>query len=117
MLSEDVSGCDVMITGSTLDQHVWLSRQEDNEEATRCEHYGGGSSNHVALDVAGEKVTNKEPQNVPQEEGQRASIFAATGISDLEQKTFTRSKIKWLTALLHSRSNESSSADAVERDG
>ncbi|GKA17638.1 hypothetical protein Tco_0697475 [Tanacetum coccineum] len=86
---------------------VWLSRQEDNEEATWCEHYGGGSSNHVALDVAGEEV----------EEGQRASIFAATGISDLEQKTFTRSKIKWLTALLHSRSNESSSADVVERDG
>ncbi|GJZ51537.1 RNA-directed DNA polymerase, eukaryota [Tanacetum coccineum] len=54
-LSKDVSGCDVMITGSTLDQHVWLSKQEDNEEATRCEHYGGGSSNHVALGVAGEE--------------------------------------------------------------
>ncbi|GKD22880.1 hypothetical protein Tco_1224583 [Tanacetum coccineum] len=56
MLSEDVSGCDVMITGSTLDQHVRLSRQEENEETTRCEHYGGGSSNRVALDVAGEEV-------------------------------------------------------------
>ncbi|GKB85038.1 hypothetical protein Tco_0957310 [Tanacetum coccineum] len=42
---------------------------------------------------------------------------AATEISDLEQKTFTRSKIERLTALFHSRSNESSSADVVERDG
>ncbi|GKA84602.1 leucine-rich repeat-containing protein [Tanacetum coccineum] len=36
--------------------------------------------------------TNEEPQNVPQEEGQRRnspSISAATGITDLEQKTFT----------------------------
>ncbi|GKE44107.1 hypothetical protein Tco_1471391, partial [Tanacetum coccineum] len=30
--------------------------QEDNEEATRCEHYGSGSSNHVALDAAKEEV-------------------------------------------------------------
>nr|GEV82916.1 hypothetical protein [Tanacetum cinerariifolium] len=68
--------------------------------------------------------TNEEPQNVPREEGQRgnsASISAATGISDLEQmlqqKTFTRSEIERLTALLHSRTNESSSAGVVERDG
>ncbi|GKB42276.1 hypothetical protein Tco_0887218, partial [Tanacetum coccineum] len=31
-------------------------RQEGNGETTRCEHYGGGSSNRVALDVAGEEV-------------------------------------------------------------
>ncbi|GJW50385.1 hypothetical protein Tco_0091736 [Tanacetum coccineum] len=51
--------------------------------------------------------TNEEHQNVPREEGQRGnsiSIFATTGISDLEQKTFTRS-------------NESSSEDVVEQDG
>ncbi|PWA60020.1 hypothetical protein CTI12_AA386630 [Artemisia annua] len=67
---------------------------------------------------------NEEPQNVPREEGQHgnsASISVATGISDLEQmlqqKTFTRSEIERLTALLHSRTNESSSADVVERDG
>ncbi|GJU08976.1 hypothetical protein Tco_1125406 [Tanacetum coccineum] len=33
-------------------------RQEENKEATRCEHYGGGSSNQVALDVAGEEVVS-----------------------------------------------------------
>lgn len=66
---------------------------------------------------------NEEPKNLPREEGQHgnsASISAATGISDLEQmlqqKTFTRSEIERLTALLHSRT-ESSSADVVERDG
>ncbi|GJU28904.1 hypothetical protein Tco_1172493 [Tanacetum coccineum] len=57
-LGKDVSGCDVMITGSTLDQHVWLSRQEENKEATWCERYGGGSSNRVALNVAGEEVVS-----------------------------------------------------------
>ncbi|GKG44108.1 hypothetical protein Tco_0483201, partial [Tanacetum coccineum] len=31
-------------------------REEGNGETTRCEHYGGGSSNSVALDVAGEEV-------------------------------------------------------------
>ncbi|GJT14356.1 hypothetical protein Tco_0861398 [Tanacetum coccineum] len=74
--------------------------------------------------IKSEVETNEEPQNVPREEGQRgnsASISAATGISDLEQmlqqKTFTRSEIERLTALLHSRTNESSSADVVERDG
>nr|GEY95204.1 hypothetical protein [Tanacetum cinerariifolium] len=68
--------------------------------------------------------TNEEPQNVPREEGQRgnsASISAATGISNLEQmlqqKTFTRSEIERLTPLLHSRTNESSFAGVVERDG
>ncbi|GJT08373.1 hypothetical protein Tco_0842835 [Tanacetum coccineum] len=64
--------------------------------------------------------TNEEHQNVPREEGQRGnsvSISATTGISDLEQKTFTRSEIKRLTALLHLRSNELSSEDVVERDG
>ncbi|GJT45267.1 hypothetical protein Tco_0953982 [Tanacetum coccineum] len=30
--------------------------QEENGEATRCEHYGSVSSNRVALDVAGEEV-------------------------------------------------------------
>ncbi|GKB97055.1 hypothetical protein Tco_0983192 [Tanacetum coccineum] len=30
--------------------------QEENEETTRCEHYGGGSSNQVALDMAEEEV-------------------------------------------------------------
>ncbi|GJW36597.1 hypothetical protein Tco_0059517 [Tanacetum coccineum] len=82
-LSEDVMGCDVVITGSILD-HLFIGltkgvekmsggkskqwalssvrvagirrRQEENGEATRCEHYGGGSSNRVALDVAGEEV-------------------------------------------------------------
>ncbi|GKD43595.1 hypothetical protein Tco_1268240 [Tanacetum coccineum] len=48
-LDEEVRGCDVMITGSILDDI-----QDENGEATRCEHYGGGSSNQVALDVAGE---------------------------------------------------------------
>ncbi|GJY25830.1 hypothetical protein Tco_0400556 [Tanacetum coccineum] len=33
-------------------------RQEENEEATRCEHYGGGSSNRVALDVVREEVVS-----------------------------------------------------------
>ncbi|GJX47182.1 hypothetical protein Tco_0272372 [Tanacetum coccineum] len=64
--------------------------------------------------------TNEEHQNVPREEGQRGnsvSISATTRISDLEQKTFTRSEIKRLTALLHLRSNELSSEDVVERDG
>nr|GEW28735.1 hypothetical protein [Tanacetum cinerariifolium] len=37
---------------------VWFSRQEENEEATRCEHYGGRSSNRVALDVAGEETVS-----------------------------------------------------------
>ncbi|GJV62719.1 hypothetical protein Tco_1473547 [Tanacetum coccineum] len=32
------------------------SAQEGNGETTRCEHYGGASSNRVALDVAGEEV-------------------------------------------------------------
>ncbi|GKB81635.1 hypothetical protein Tco_0948530 [Tanacetum coccineum] len=31
-------------------------REEGNGETTRCEHYGGGSSNPVALDVAVEEV-------------------------------------------------------------
>ncbi|GKE37917.1 hypothetical protein Tco_1461322, partial [Tanacetum coccineum] len=30
--------------------------QEENGETTRCEHYGDGSSNPVALDMAGEEV-------------------------------------------------------------
>ncbi|GJR41434.1 hypothetical protein Tco_1217118 [Tanacetum coccineum] len=55
-----------------------------------------------------------------QEEGQRGNS-AATRISDLEQmlqqKTFTRSEIERLKALLLSRSNESSSTDVVERNG
>ncbi|GJS65208.1 hypothetical protein Tco_0679772 [Tanacetum coccineum] len=84
-LYEEVRGCDVMITGSILDdmfvrltesaektsgmksKQVALSlvrvagirerkRQKENGEATRCEHYGGGSSNRVALDVAGSVV-------------------------------------------------------------
>ncbi|GJW34609.1 hypothetical protein Tco_0054641, partial [Tanacetum coccineum] len=76
-LGEDARGCDVVITGSILD-HLFVgltkraektsgrkSKQwalssvhvaEENGEATRCEHYVGGSSNHVALDVAGEEV-------------------------------------------------------------
>ncbi|GJQ92299.1 hypothetical protein Tco_0003438 [Tanacetum coccineum] len=33
-------------------------RQEENGEATRCEHCGGGSSNRVALDVVGEEVVS-----------------------------------------------------------
>ncbi|GJW77220.1 hypothetical protein Tco_0138902 [Tanacetum coccineum] len=72
-LSKDVSGCYVMMTCSTLDRlvcvinrrrgnnkrkeiKVLLSRQEENGETTRREHYGGRSSNPVALDVAGEEV-------------------------------------------------------------
>ncbi|GJR89939.1 hypothetical protein Tco_0213950 [Tanacetum coccineum] len=35
-------------------------RQEENGEATRCEHCGGGSSNRVALDVVGEEVVSPE---------------------------------------------------------
>ncbi|GKB31861.1 hypothetical protein Tco_0871262 [Tanacetum coccineum] len=57
---------------------------------------------------------------VDREEGQRGNS-AATRISDLEQmlqqKTFTRSEIERLKALLLSRSNQSSSIDVVERNG
>ncbi|GJW37404.1 hypothetical protein Tco_0060324, partial [Tanacetum coccineum] len=67
---------------------------------------------------------NRKPSETTREEGQHgnfASISAATGISDLEQvlqqKTFTRSEIERLKAFLHSRSNESSSPDVVERNG
>ncbi|GKD31837.1 hypothetical protein Tco_1242615, partial [Tanacetum coccineum] len=52
---------------------------------------------------------NRKPSETTREEGQRgnsASISAATGISDLgqvlQQKTFTRSEIERLKALLHS---------------
>ncbi|GJZ11719.1 hypothetical protein Tco_0546478 [Tanacetum coccineum] len=52
---------------------------------------------------------NRKPSETTREEGQRgnsASISAAAGISDLgqvlQQKTFTRSKIERLKALLHS---------------
>ncbi|PWA85219.1 hypothetical protein CTI12_AA135810 [Artemisia annua] len=51
----------------------------------------------------------------------KVGIPAATGISEVEQilqqKTFTRSEIERLTTLLHSRTNESFSADVVERVG
>ncbi|KAI3734595.1 hypothetical protein L6452_14067 [Arctium lappa] len=80
---------------------------------------------------------NEEAQNVAQEAVQNnctgvsepstdqgvnsASISAAAGISELEQmlkqKTFTRSEIQRLTALLHSKTIESPSDDVVERDG
>ncbi|GKE40904.1 hypothetical protein Tco_1464309, partial [Tanacetum coccineum] len=33
-----------------------LSRREENGETIQRKHYGGGSSNPVALDVAGEEV-------------------------------------------------------------
>ncbi|GKC12032.1 hypothetical protein Tco_1008814 [Tanacetum coccineum] len=49
-LSEDVRGCDVMIIALF------------GGETTRCEHYGGGSSNRVASDVAKEEVV--DPGNV-----------------------------------------------------
>nr|GEV48522.1 hypothetical protein [Tanacetum cinerariifolium] len=35
--------------------YVWSQTTAGNGETTRCEHYGGGSSNQVALDVAEEK--------------------------------------------------------------
>ncbi|GJS15682.1 leucine-rich repeat-containing protein [Tanacetum coccineum] len=57
--------------------------------------------------------TNEEPQNVPQEEGQRGnspSISAATGITDLEQKTFTRS-------VYHFTVRNQTVDSIVERDG
>ncbi|GJX85298.1 ribonuclease H-like domain-containing protein [Tanacetum coccineum] len=38
---------------------------EENEETTRCKHYGGGSSNRVALDVVGEEVVG--PREVEME--------------------------------------------------
>nr|XP_043632929.1 nuclear pore complex protein NUP1 isoform X2 [Erigeron canadensis] len=67
---------------------------------------------------------NEEPKNVLQaseKSENSASIAAATGISELEQmlqqKTFTRTEIQRLTALLHSRTTELPSDDVVERDG
>ncbi|GKE01485.1 hypothetical protein Tco_1389468, partial [Tanacetum coccineum] len=45
-----------MLAAVMLWSQVWLSRQEGNGETTLCEHYDGGSSNRVALDVAGEEV-------------------------------------------------------------
>ncbi|GJV03457.1 7-deoxyloganetic acid glucosyltransferase-like protein [Tanacetum coccineum] len=66
------------------DRRVWLSRQEDNEEATRCEHYGCGSSNRVALDVAGEEVVSpgevgmrvlEEARIIPQAQGLILNTF------------------------------------------
>ncbi|GJU30802.1 hypothetical protein Tco_1174391 [Tanacetum coccineum] len=35
-----------------------LGKVGDNGESTRCEHYGVGSSNRVALDVAGDEVVS-----------------------------------------------------------
>ncbi|KAL4575326.1 hypothetical protein LXL04_022168 [Taraxacum kok-saghyz] len=88
------------------------------------------------LSLQGPPEINEEPQNVSQESGQNnsigvskrinqdgnsASISAATGISDLEQmlkqKTFTRSEIQHLTTLLHSRTTDSPSDNITETNG
>ncbi|KAJ9553808.1 hypothetical protein OSB04_017853 [Centaurea solstitialis] len=81
--------------------------------------------------LAGPPEINEESQNVAQEAVQnnrtgasqpstdKGVNSAAAGISELEQmlkqKTFTRSEIQQLTALLHSKTTESPSDD-VERD-
>ncbi|KAI3517117.1 hypothetical protein L1887_16325 [Cichorium endivia] len=83
------------------------------------------------LSLQGPPEVNEEPKNVSHETGQNNSIgvpklsideggnSAATGISELEQmlkqKTFTRSEIQHLTALLNSRTTESSD-NPVKRD-
>ncbi|GKE86005.1 hypothetical protein Tco_1559747, partial [Tanacetum coccineum] len=58
-LDEDVRGGDVMITethGIALIGKGMVVKTKGNGETTRCEHYGSGSSNQVALDVVGEEV-------------------------------------------------------------
>ncbi|XP_071732999.1 nuclear pore complex protein NUP1-like [Rutidosis leptorrhynchoides] len=72
-----------------------------------------------SLSLQGPPEVHDEPQNMPQEAVQ-SGTSAATGISDLEQllqqKTFSRSEIQRLTALLHSKTSELPS-DGVERNG